>query len=361
MKKRLHDRKRLMQLALSLCLILVSTFASWGQTVQKQSIGSFLYVNGGFEGYATGNLGVSTSGSSTAWTIQTTVTTLPSIVTSTANGSARTGSNFVAAANSTTNANRVLQSPTTTGTAPAAATAYTIQYYYRKSTVAAFAVGVGTGGGFTSSAGMTTNDATWLRKTVSHTPSAISGNFLVLGRLNTTYTAEIDDVVIYAGTEDANAPTVGSNAIVSAITSSQQTITWTAGSDPEGGTVGYMVVRSTIADPASTPNQGGIYSVGNTVASGEQVVYMGNATSYTDLGLATGTTYYYRIYTVDKAFNYSATALSFSSSTTAPIVAATEPTVQASGLTLGNVTGSTLDISWTAGNGTNSLVLLVWV
>ena len=32
MKKRLHDRKRLLQFALSLCLILMSTNLSWGQT-----------------------------------------------------------------------------------------------------------------------------------------------------------------------------------------------------------------------------------------------------------------------------------------------------------------------------------------
>ncbi|EAZ94991.1 CHU large protein [Flavobacteria bacterium BAL38] len=353
MKKLLLNRKKLMQLALTLCLILVSANTSWGQ----QTIGSFQYINGGFEGYSTGNLAVTTSGSSNAWTIQTTVTTLPKIVTSTTNGSARTGSNFVAVANSTTSANRVLQSPTTTGTAPAAATAYTIQYYYRNSTVAGFGVGVGNGGGYTTVAGMTIGDGTWLRKAVSYTPSAISSNFLVLGRLNATYTAEFDDIVVYAGAEDTTAPTVGSSAIVSAITSSQQTINWTAGSDTEGA-VGYMVVRSTIADPASTPNQGGIYSVGNTVATDEQVVYMGNGTNFTDLGLAQNTTYYYRIYTVDKAFNYSATGLSFNSTTTAPIVSATEPTIQASGLTLGNVTGSTLDISWTAGNGSNSLVLV---
>ena len=353
MKKRLLNQKRPLQVLLGLCLLLFCTNVVWGQ----QTIGSFQYINGGFEGYSTGNLGVTTSGSSNAWTIQTTVTTLPKIVTSTTNGSARTGSNFVAVANSTTSANRVLQSPTTTGTAPAATTAYTIQYYYRNSTVAGFGVGVGTGGGFTTVAGMTIGDGTWLRKAVSYTPSAISSNFLVLGRLNTTYTAEFDDIVVYAGAEDTQTPTVlASNPIVSAITSSQQTITWNASTDADF--TGYMVVRSTIADPATTPNQGGIYAVGNTVATGEQVVYMGNGTIFTDLSLSQGTTYYYRIYTVDKAFNYSATALSFNSTTTAPIIPATEPDVQASGLTLGNVTGSTLDISWTAGNGSNSLVLV---
>ena len=41
MKKRLHDRKRLMQFALSLCLILMSTNVSWGQTPISMTNGDF--------------------------------------------------------------------------------------------------------------------------------------------------------------------------------------------------------------------------------------------------------------------------------------------------------------------------------
>ena len=41
MKKRLHDRKRLLQLALSLCLIFVSTYTSWGQTPISMTNGDF--------------------------------------------------------------------------------------------------------------------------------------------------------------------------------------------------------------------------------------------------------------------------------------------------------------------------------
>jgi hypothetical protein len=73
----------------------------------------------------------------------------------------------------------------------------------------------------------------------------------------------------------------------------------------DGG--GYLVVRGT-TDPSTSPNANGIYAVNNTVTSGQTVVYIGTATSFTDTGLTNGTTYYYRIYTVDKAFNYSAAA-----------------------------------------------------
>lgn len=351
MKKRLHNRKRLMRLVLSLCMILLYINAGWGQ----QTIGSFPYINGGFEGQSALET-ANNNGSSLGWTSMTSANTNNSAIVTT--GGARTGNNYAKGMNTTptlTNNFRALQSPT--GTGPAASTQITIQFYYRNCTQATLGMGY-TGGYYStlSSPLNTTIDSTWRLYTATYTTAATS-TFFTLCRSSLAYSCEFDDVVVYAGSADTNAPTVGSNAVVSAITSSQQTIDWTAGSDAEGA-VGYMVVRSTTADPASTPNQGGIYSVGNTVAANEQVVYMGNATSYTDLGLATGTTYYYRIYTVDKAFNYSATALSFSSATTAPIVPATEPTVQASGLTLGNLTGSTLDISWTAGDGSNSLVLV---
>ena len=62
------------------------------------------------------------------------------------------------------------------------------------------------------------------------------------------------------------------------------------------------------ADPAAPLNVNGVYAVGNTVAAGQTVVYIGAGTSFTDSGLTTGTTYYYRIYTFDKAFNYSSAA-----------------------------------------------------
>jgi hypothetical protein len=55
------------------------------------------------------------------------------------------------------------------------------------------------------------------------------------------------------------------------------------------------------------PLQNGIYAVGNTVPGGVAgtVAYIGTGLSFTDAGLTPGTTYYYKVYTVDKAFNYS--------------------------------------------------------
>jgi hypothetical protein len=347
MKKQLLNRKKLMQLALTLCLILVSANISWGQ----QTIGSFTYMDGGFEGQSTGDLTQANNGSANVWT-KSAANSTSSIV---ANASlARSGVKYAIGNLATGGSNRGLQSPL----GASAAGSHVIQFYYRNYPASTnIQAGIATVNGTIQTSYATSTD--WVKASFVVISTALVSTYSYVGRLNptTAFSFDVDDVVVYSGTDvDETAPLVlASNPIVSSITSSQQTISWDASTDADF--TGYMVVRG-IADPATPPKVNGIYAVGNTVATGEQVVYIGNGTSFTDLGLATGTTYYYRIYTVDKAFNYSATALSFNSTTTAPIVAAADPTVQTSDLILGNITGTTLDISWTSGNGTNSLVLV---
>ena len=345
MKKRLHDRKRLLQFALSLCLILMSNYTSWGQQV----IGSFPYMDGGFEGQSIGAITAATNGSATVWTKSAAGST-SNIV---ANASlARSGSKYAIGNLATGGSNRGLQTPT--GTPPTAAS-HVIQFYYRNQPVGNIQAGIFGANGTIQVASTVSG---W-NKGVFVMTSATSANYAYVGRQNptTAFSYDVDDVVVYAGTAaDIQPPTVlASNPIASLKTSNQQTISWDPSTDTDF--TGYLVVRG-LSDPATAPNVNGIYAKGNTLAAGETVVYLGAAASFVDLDLAEGTTYFYRIYTVDKAFNYSATGLSFSSATTAPITIASDATVQASGLTLGNVTGSTLEISWTAGNGTNSLVLV---
>ena len=151
----------------------------------------------------------------------------------------------------------------------------------------------------------------------------------------------VDDFVIYADTTADN--TAPSAPTLPSITpaSGQITVSWTAAS---GGVDngGYMVVRGT-ADPTTAPNVNGVYAVGNTVASGQSVVYVGTNTSFADTGLTNGTNYYYRIYTFDKAYNYS------SAVTASGAPAAPTPTIAASGtLTAVNTTYGTASASPTS-------------
>ncbi|MBI5218231.1 MAG: right-handed parallel beta-helix repeat-containing protein [Bacteroidia bacterium] len=113
----------------------------------------------------------------------------------------------------------------------------------------------------------------------------------------------IDDVCIYQGSQaDETAPGDPTDAVVDMETPFSLFVQWSA---PAGGVDGggYMVVRGT-ADPQTAPNANGIYATGNAIGSGT-VVYIGASTSFTDNGLSANTAYYYRVYALDKAFNYS--------------------------------------------------------
>ncbi len=342
-----------------LLLPLFALFLSVNGLVAQQIIGTFPYMNGGFEGQTAGALG--TTLSATLWTRQNQTGASTTIVTA----SPRTGINYASIVNVTA-VSRPLQSPQLqpfdAAKAPIASTAYMVQFFAKNAlAISAFQVGTNTNG--TSSTNYSTNsytlpaNATWTKYTIATTTNSAavtSSGIAIVGRC-ITGTFDIDDVVIYPGTSaDGVVPDAPTSPTIPAAAATQQTVSWTApDTGVDGG--GYMVVRST-ADPATTPNPNGIYAVGNFVAGTEKVVYLGTNTSFIDLGLTQETHYYYRIYTVDKAFNYSS-PIAIDGSTTAPSYAA-EPTTQASGISFTNVTSTSIDINWTVGNGTNSLVVV---
>lgn len=124
----------------------------------------------------------------------------------------------------------------------------------------------------------------------------------------------IDDVCIYTGGEDNNPPDAPTNATINS-SGNSVSVSWEApATGTDGG--GYLVVRGT-SDPTTAPNVNGIYATGNLIGSGT-VVYQGSETSFNDNNLSPSTKYFYRIYTFDKAYNYS-TALS-GNATTAPVI-----------------------------------------
>jgi len=121
-----------------------------------------------------------------------------------------------------------------------------------------------------------------------------------------------DDIAIYEtddGLVDNTAPSAPTNLVVQggACPDSTVRLDWSApATGTDGG--GYLVVRYT-SNPAAddSPNVNGIYAVGNaiTFSNSGLVVYQGTNTSYTDLTSNRNKTYYYRVYTYDKAYNYS--------------------------------------------------------
>ncbi len=346
-------------------VLLMSSQMSWGQ----QAIGHFPFMDGGFEGQTIGactSATIASGGTSTVWT------TSSSAVAAIQNSLARTG--LISANFNPISTTKRLQSPTQPSPAQqaVAGTAYTIQYYYRTAGSTATAVSmqvglsaVGTGDGvYTTAVAFPGTSGVWTKYSSSFTtkagttPSSPVG--MIRGTVAIVTPIDVDDYCIYLGSLDSTAPDAPTSPSIPSPAATQMNITWTAPTnaiDPTNGLIGggYMVVRG-IADPTTTPNVNGIYAVGNSVAPSEQVVYLGTNNSYNDTGLSPTTTYYYRIYSVDKAFNYS-TPISVSGTTTAPSYAA-EPTLQASNVTFASVSSTGFTVNFTSGNGANNIVVI---
>jgi hypothetical protein len=329
MKNKLLSQNAVTHLFYSLSLMLFCTNLSWGQV---QTIGSFPYMDGGFEGQTAGIVpkitfdatGVNGVTSSSVWNAQTgsgdsTINSNPTV--------ARTGSKYATGVDTGTAFVRVLQSPTTASGWPADAAvgAYVVQYWIKNSTLAEIPAGVGpTGKNYVDTRlAIGTNVTSWTKYTQIATSSATSEitSFVGIGRVKVPGSFLVDDVVVYAGTAaDVTAPLAASGGLVSGLN-----VSWTASSNVDGG--GYMVVRyASDPNPDNDPNANGIYAVGNTITNGTgslvgTVVYTGTGTSFTDnvAGSVSGSDYY-KVYAVDKAFNYATEIKATSVVSTTPTI-----------------------------------------
>ena len=288
-----------------------------------QVIGEFPVMDGGMEDQIVDNT-MSSAGSGqsgtpqTIWTVSSTGNSAVRDMTDNAT-LARTG-NFSAAFAVNVGSNNVrMQSPSPTNPTIQTNTEYTVQYFYSAPTDPGNDLDAGiylnnTSGGV---AGNTTDATAFAANTYTKTYRTITSGAIfnasswAIARLDGddngyTDTVRIDDFVIYAGSYDDTPPndpvsgTYANNAGVA-------TIGWTT---PSGGVDGggYVVVKYTTApNPDNDPNQNGIYEFGNTTTNGTgaltgTVAYIGTDTSFTDT-YATGS--FYKVYAVDKAFNYS--------------------------------------------------------
>ena len=99
----------------------------------------------------------------------------------------------------------------------------------------------------------------------------------------------------------------------------------------------------------------GTFGLGNEIKSGEFIVYEGNGSSMWIYGLNHSTTYYFRIYEfngTDYNTEYLTTEYLDGSGTTL-----SGPTIQASDLTFSNVTGTSMSINWTNGDGSGRFLV----
>lgn len=304
---------------------------------QKQVIGLFPGMEGGFENQPAGN--VSSAAPAAGTNLMQTVWTTNGSASIVNNGTARSGHNYFTYT-STSGSTKNVYSPTVTTPNLTKSTKYIVQYYYRSATPAA---GNTVSGllAVADSLNFTTNYSTisyagtnngWSKAALPYAVNPAYTHLYSWGglRFNGGGTAivkpfDVDDLVVYPADDQANPqpdntiPDVATAAIAAPNTNGHIDVSWTApASGVDGG--GYLVVRSTAPAPPVI-NANGIYSAGNSIGAGNIVVYINSATEFTDDGsiaaIQSDTTYYYYIYTVDKAFNYS-TAVTASASVSTP-------------------------------------------
>lgn len=295
---------------------------------QGHIIGSFPIMDGGIENQTSGaaqNISGSTLATGIQQTAYSTAQATSSVGTIATTG-ARSGSKCLTWTTGSTS--NLLWTPTAANGAIQNSTSYVVQFYYTYASGSArsFVVGVttdGTSGSATATTASLPVTATYTKVSVvvtsgssSNTPRYGMVTFKPSGgSFGTPYI--LDDIVVYQGTaEDVTAPGAPTAANAAFASSSSLSVSFTApASGVDGG--GYLVVRGT-TDPTTAPNVNGVYAVGNSIGNGT-VAYIGTSTSFTDNGLSPNTTYYYRVYAVDKAFNYSAAVTANGSTGTTPI------------------------------------------
>jgi trimeric autotransporter adhesin len=306
--------------------LLASSQMSYGQ----QSIGTGQFDGGG--GFEKGNFTttVPTTVSipdATNWSTDSDKLAGTAIksVTEAGASNVRSGSNsmyFITTATSGTG--KYIMSPTLSpalqgsdGTVGAKGPRYTLQYYTTapsgNTKAAVFIATRGSNAGTTSAATNGWSKVSW--STAASALVADTGTWVGFTPAVASATGYVDDLVVYqptadeitnSGGFDITNPDAPTTPIVSGLD-----VSWTApATGLDGG--GYMVVRyAKSPESDSTPNANGIYAVGNTITNGAKaligkVVYVGIDAFFSDnvAGSVPGSDFY-RIYTVDKAFNYS--------------------------------------------------------
>jgi hypothetical protein len=309
-------KKNISKIVLTICLTFVFKI-----TIAQQATGSFITMDGGFEGQPAGQLPNTSSSSLPTATWARSSATGKATVRQINNTGGRSGNNFVSINDTSTTTSTNLLTPNMPTGAIVGGNSYIIQFYYRATDLTTLPntnINVGlsnaSGTGVTQTLwtpNPTTNNAVWLKSVnvvTASTASTAGSGFGVFrvssGASNNGKAIDVDDWVVYSGnTVDVVPPSNPGNASIVGASGSTLNVTWSAASSVDSG--GYLVIRYT-ADPTTQPdpNVNGVYSIGNSISNGV-VAYTGTATSFTDKLLNSNTQYWYRVYTVDKAFNYS--------------------------------------------------------
>lgn len=300
------------------------------QNLQDAAIGYFPNLDGGYENQTVGSYSTVTAHTSTtnwevsaAWEIKA--------------GETRTGNKLMFYKQASASV-KYMFSPVLTNPALSQNTDYVIQFWYKPAgtltastvlTGSATVVGATGGTGTTLTLATATLDAstpqdwqlfTGTLKTATTTPTSTFFGMKIFNPQSPYF--YIDDYVAYPGTAVDNTVPDAVTNLAAAGSANAIALTWSA---PATGIDygGYLIVRSTVST-APTLNTKGVYAAGNTIGADYTVLYTGTSTAFNDGTVTTGSTYYYHVFTADKAFNYSPVA-----SIAATATASTSPTILA--------------------------------
>ena len=359
--------KKIYQITLRTMMLLVATvlFIAGNNAIAQSNIGVYPNIDAGYESAATGNL--SSTQSATGWSYTLNGNSQVRLITATGGYG---GPKYLSVGKSAvtlpfTNSTTTVNSNQVTSGTFTAATKYIVQFHYKANQGTPDPVSYV----FISADGTSaTRDtahitlgapASWTKYSTVVTTSAVNtqtttGTYGIQIKATNTSTntvADLDNFVVYpADNQSAPAPDVTAPDPATGLSGTPSpaliSLTWNApGTGVDGG--GYIVVRYT-ADPSAEPDPlaNAVYkaNTANTIGATGVVVYTGTATSFNDGTGNTGTNYWYRVYSVDKAFNYSTPI------TTGPLAALPKTAYYYSG------TGATDNVGnwWTNKNATGS-------
>lgn len=145
----------------------------------------------------------------------------------------------------------------------------------------------------------------------------------------------------------ANQPTAPTVAAISNVTVNSMDIDWTNGNSNNN------IVLMNTTNSFTAPVDGTTYTLGQTIGSA-QVIAVGTTKPVIKTGLTANTTYYYEVYSFNGAAgneNYNPTPAQAND-----ITLPTEPTA-VTNLTVTNRTSNTMNLTWTKGNGENTILV----
>lgn len=317
-------------------LLLIAAFAlTAGANAQSslQVIGEFPTMDGGMEGQIATTT-ASSNRTATTWSVSSVAGSVVRTIGDDAT-IARTGTKYVELQMINTVNNNRWNSPTLGAGAIPFDTEFTVQFFYNAPTDLGADLTAGTyinatasGSGQNASVTSTFVPNQWVKAFATRNSArtdqtaALGQTFGAIRVVNAggsssnpvngpgTTLTRYDDFVVYAGPLDdvaPDAPTVTNSSADYSYAGGSATLTWNApATGVDGG--GYVVVSYATAPNADNDlNQNGIYAVDNTTTNGTggllgTVKYIGTATTAT---FTDPMNQVYKIYTVDKAFNYS--------------------------------------------------------